>query len=318
MEAIKKINFKLQGQKGEVYHGKVRDVYSLEDDLLLMITSDRISAFDCILPKPIPYKGQVLNQLANHFLLSTTDILPNWVLDVPHPNVTIGKKCRAFKVEMVVRGYLCGHAWREYAEGKRSLCGVDLPDGMKQNDPFPEPIITPTTKADQGHDQDISRQEIIRKGIVEEIEYEKLEQYSLKLFKRGSEMAKERGLILADTKYEFGKLNDQIFLIDEIHTPDSSRYFYRDGFQERQKKGEKQQQLSKEFVREWLIEKGFQGKKGQEIPDMPPEFIQAVSGRYIKLYEQLIGKSFQASKQVLTESFLNSCIQNQLNKKLKF
>ena len=257
-----------------------------------MIVSDRISAFDVVLPKAIPYKGQVLNQIAAKFLKATEDIVPNWVIDVPDPSVTIGKMCTPFKVEMVIRGYLSGHAWREYKEGKRMLCGVSMPDGMKENDKFPEPIITPTTKASVGHDEDISREEILTQGIVSESDYLKLEDYTRKIFQRGTEIAEEKGLILVDTKYEFGKAENIIYLIDEIHTPDSSRYFYAEGYQERQKKGESQKQLSKEFVRQWLIENDFQGKEGQDIPEMSDEFIVEISERYIELYENITGDKF--------------------------
>jgi phosphoribosylaminoimidazole-succinocarboxamide synthase len=290
--AIKETDFVFPEQRS-VYHGKVRDVYSIGEEHLVMIASDRISAFDHILPRPIPYKGQVLNQIASMFLAATKDIVPNWVESVPDPNVTIGKNCEAFKVEMVIRGYLSGHAWREYKAGKRTICGVPMPDGMKENDRFPEPIITPATKAEEGHDEDISREEIIRQGIVSEQDYLALEKYTRALFQRGTTMAAKQGLILVDTKYEFGKLGDTIYLIDEIHTPDSSRYFYAEGYTERQEKGEKQKQLSKEFVREWLIEHGFQGLDGQEMPTMPEDFVKLVSERYIELYEQITGERFQ-------------------------
>ena len=282
----------LPGQK-EFYRGKVREVYNLNDDLLVMIASDRISAFDVVLPKGIPYKGQVLNQLASRFLKATEDIVPNWMIASPDPNVTIGHWCDPFKVEMVIRGYLTGHAWREYRDGKRMLCGVPMPEGMKENDRFPEPILTPTTKADVGHDEDISREEILAQGLVDEADYVQLENFTRKLFQRGTDIAEERGLILVDTKYEFGKKNDQIFLIDEIHTPDSSRYFYKEGYQDRQDANEKQKQLSKEFVRQWLIEHGFQGKEGQQIPEMTPEIIRSVSDRYIELYEKIAGVPFE-------------------------
>jgi phosphoribosylaminoimidazole-succinocarboxamide synthase len=275
------------------YKGKVRDVYTIADKYLVMVVSDRISAFDVVLPRPIPYKGQVLNQIAAQFLDATKDIVPNWMTSVPLPNVTIGKKCDTFPVEMVVRGFLTGHAWRTYKSGKRELCGVPLPEGLKENDRFPQPIITPTTKAHEGHDEDISREEIIRQGLVSAKEYEQLEKYTLALFARGQQMAKERGLILVDTKYEFGKIGDTIYLIDEIHTPDSSRYFYLDGYEERQAKGETQRQLSKEFVREWLMDKGFQGKDGQKVPEMTDEVVNSISDRYIELYEHVTGKKFQ-------------------------
>lgn len=308
MQVIDETNFVFPGQI-DVYHGKVRDVYSLTDQRLVMVATDRISAFDHILPKAIPFKGQVLNQLASFFLASTKDIVPNWVESVPDANVTIGKLCNPYKVEMVIRGYLCGHAWREYKQGKRELCGVTLPEGMKENDPFPEPIITPATKAEEGHDEDISREEIIAQGIVPESEFIQLENYTRKLFERGTEMALKQGLILVDTKYEFGNLNGEIILIDEIHTPDSSRYFYADGFEERQAKGEKQKQLSKEFVREWLIENGFQGLEGQTMPEMPDTFVQEVSERYIELYEKVSGKAFKPDE---SESVLNRIEQNVL------
>lgn len=274
------------------YKGKVRDVYTIEDKLLVMIASNRISAFDVILPKPIPNKGQVLNQVAAYMLNATRDICKNWLLSSPAPNVSIGKKCDPFKVEMVVRGNLTGHAWRTYSSGKRILCGVKMPEGLKENDYFPEPIITPSTKAAEGHDEDISKEEIIERKIVSQKDYEQLEKYTLQLFKRGKELAAKRRLILVDTKYEFGKLGDEIILIDEIHTPDSSRYFYADGFEERQSNGEKQKQLSKEFVREWLIENNFMGKEGQHVPEMSEEWIATIRNRYIELYEKLIGEKF--------------------------
>jgi phosphoribosylaminoimidazole-succinocarboxamide synthase len=289
---IKSTNYSFPEQS-ELYHGKVRDVYSIGAEKLVMIATDRISAFDHILPRAIPYKGQVLNQLASLFLEKTKDIVPNWVLSTPDPNVTIGKRCEPIKIEMVIRAYLCGHAWREYKAGKRSICGVPMKEGMVENQAFDEPIITPATKAEEVHDEDISRAEILAQGVVSEADYVKLEQYSRKLFARGTELAKQQGLILVDTKYEFGKVGDEIYLIDEIHTPDSSRYFYAEGYEERLKKGEKQQQLSKEFVREWLMENGFQGKEGETMPEMPEEFIELVSERYIKLYEQLSGEKFQ-------------------------
>jgi phosphoribosylaminoimidazole-succinocarboxamide synthase len=275
------------------YKGKVRDVYTVADKYMVMMVSDRISAFDVVLPRPIPYKGQVLNQIAAQFLNATKDIVPNWMISVPLPNATIGYKCETFPVEMVVRGNLTGHAWRTYKSGKRELCGITMPDGMKENDFFEKPIITPTTKAHEGHDEDISREEIIRTGLVSKNEYEQLEKYTLALFDRGREMAKERGLILVDTKYEFGKIDGTIYLIDEIHTPDSSRYFYMDEYDERQRKGEPQRQLSKEFVREWLMENGFQGKEGQQIPEMTEEVVGQISERYIELYEVVTGRTFQ-------------------------
>ena len=275
------------------YKGKVRDVYTINDKYMVMMVSDRISAFDVVLPKPIPYKGQVLNQIAAQMLDATKDILPNWMLSMPLPNATIGYKCDTYPVEMVVRGNLTGHAWRTYKSGKRELCGVIMPDGMKENDFFEKPILTPTTKAHEGHDEDISRDEIIRSGLVSKEEYEQLEKYTLALFERGREIAKDRGLILVDTKYEFGHRGDTIYLIDEIHTPDSSRYFYSEGYEERQRKGEQQRQLSKEFVREWLMENGFQGKEGQQVPEMTEEVIGQISERYIELYEMVTGKTFQ-------------------------
>jgi phosphoribosylaminoimidazole-succinocarboxamide synthase len=283
-------DFKFLNQKN-IYHGKVRDVYDL-GDRLVVVTTDRISAFDVILPKPIPYKGQVLNQIAAHFLEATKDIVPNWVTSVPDPNVTIGRKCVPFKVEMVIRGYLSGHAAREYSAGKRTLSGISMPESMIENDKFPQPVITPSTKADEGHDLDISREEIIKRNIVSEADYLQMENYTRKLFERGSKMAKEQGLILVDTKYEFGKSGDKIYLIDEIHTPDSSRYFYADGYEERQRKKEQQKQLSKEFVRQWLIANGFQGKEGQRVPEMSDDFVKSVSDRYIELFENITGKKF--------------------------
>jgi phosphoribosylaminoimidazole-succinocarboxamide synthase len=275
------------------YRGKVRDVYTIADHWLVMIASDRISAFDVILPRPIPYKGQVLNQIAAYMLKATSDLCPNWLLDTPAPNVAVGRLCEPFRVEMVVRGNLTGHAWRTYQSGKRELCGVPLPDGMKENDYFPSPIITPSTKAEVGHDEDISRDEIIRRGIVGESEYAQLERYTLALFQRGREIAAGRGLILVDTKYEFGRIGDTIYLMDEIHTPDSSRYFYSEGYEARQAKGERQLQLSKEFVREWLIANNFMGKQGQTVPEMTDEWIQTISNRYIELYEKVIGEPFR-------------------------
>ena len=291
-ETITSTNFKFPGQKS-VYRGKVREVYTLEKDILVMVATDRISAFDHILPKGIPYKGQVLNQVATMFLDATRDIVPNWLLGTPDPTVAIGYACEPVRVEMVIRGYLAGHAAREYKAGKRVLCGVALPEGMKENDRFPEPIITPATKAEEGHDEDISREEILRQGIVTEEIYLKMEDYTRKLFQRGTEMAAERGLILVDTKYEFGIRNGEVILIDEIHTPDSSRYFYAEGYQERQAANEPQKQLSKEFVRQWLIENGFQGLSGQVMPDMPDSFVQTITERYIELYEKITGKQFE-------------------------
>lgn len=289
--AIQSTHFQLPGQT-HFYKGKVRDVYSIHDDILVMVASDRISAFDVVLPEPIPFKGQVLNQIAAMFLDACKDIVPTWVINVPDPNVTIGKRCEPFKVEMVIRGYMAGHAWRTYRSGSRTLCGVTLPDGLRENEAFPEPIITPTTKASEGHDEDISREEILERGIVSEKDYLQLEDYALKLYARGQQMAKERGLILVDTKYEFGKIGDTIYLIDEIHTPDSSRYFYLNGYEERLSKGEPQKQLSKEFVREWLIQNGFMGKEGQQVPHMSKEWVATISERYIELYQQITGKSF--------------------------
>lgn len=274
------------------YKGKVRDVYTIDDKYMVMVVSDRISAFDVVLPRAIPYKGQVLNQIAAQFLNATKDIVPNWKLSVPLPNTTIGLKCETYPVEMVVRGNLTGHAWRTYKSGKRELCGVALPEGLKENDFFEKPILTPTTKAHMGHDEDISREEIISSGLISEKEYAELERITLALFERGREIAKDRGLILVDTKYEFGKIGDTIYLIDEIHTPDSSRYFYLDGYEERQKKGEAQKQLSKEFVREWLMENGFQGKEGQKMPEITDEIAGQISERYIELYEVVTGKTF--------------------------
>lgn len=289
--ALSTTNFSFPGQKS-VYHGKVRDVYNIGDQMLVMVASDRISAFDVVLPKGIPYKGQVLNQIASKFLDATADIVPNWKIASPDPNVTIGVLCEPFKVEMVIRGYLTGHAWRQYKAGKRSLCGVPMPEGMVENQKFPEPILTPTTKAAEGHDEDISREEIFESGLVGRAEYEMLEDYTRKLFQRGSEMAMAKGLILVDTKYEFGKKDGKIYLIDEIHTPDSSRYFYAEGYEERLAKGQEQKQLSKEFVRQWLIENGFMGKEGQVVPEMTPEFVASVSDRYIELFENITGDRF--------------------------
>ncbi len=294
MNALTKSNFNFSGQES-VYHGKVRDVHHLGDKLLVMVASDRISAFDHILPKGIPFKGQVLNQVATMFLDATSDIVPNWLIATPDPNVAVGHACDPIRVEMVIRGYLAGHSAREYKKGKRVLCGVELPEGMKENDKFPEPIITPATKAEEGHDEDISREEILSQGIVKEEIYIQLENITRKLFERGTQMAAERGLILVDTKYEFGLLDGKVVLIDEIHTPDSSRYFYADGYEERQAKGLAQRQLSKEFVRQWLIENGFQGLEGQEMPNMPDSFVQTISERYIELYEKITGKEFVES-----------------------
>ena len=291
MEAIVKTNFNFKGQCNH-YVGKVRDVYSIEGDYLVMVVSDRISAFDVVLPKGIPFKGQVLNQIAAKFLDATTDILPNWKIATPDPMVTVGHKCEPFKVEMVIRGYLSGHAWREYKAGKRTICGVAMPDGMVENQRFPEPIIPPTTKADEGHDEDISKEEIIARGIVSKEDYEQLEAYTRAIFQRGTEIADKMGLILVDTKYEFGKKNGVIYLMDEIHTPDSSRYFYKEGYEERLAAGEKQKQLSKEFVREWLMANGFQGREGERVPEMTPEIVASITERYIELYENIVGEPF--------------------------
>jgi phosphoribosylaminoimidazole-succinocarboxamide synthase len=294
-KAIVQNDFQFPKQKGH-YVGKVRDVYSIDDQYLVMVVSDRISAFDVVLPKGVPFKGQVLNQIAEKFLDATADIVPNWKIATPDPMVTVGHMCEPFKVEMVIRGYLTGHAWREYKAGKRSLCGVSLPEGMVENQKFEKPIITPTTKADVGHDEDISKEEILAQGIVSKEDYEMLEKYTHELFQRGTEMAAEKGLILVDTKYEFGKKDGKIYLIDEIHTPDSSRYFYSEGYQERLEKGEAQKQLSKEFVRQWLIENGFQGKEWQQVPEMTEEYVNSVSDRYIELYEQITGDKFVKEK----------------------
>ena len=291
IKTLTKTEFNFPGQKS-VYHGKVRDVYDINDDLMVMVATDRISAFDVILPKGIPYKGQVLNQIAAKFLDATADIVPNWKLATPDPMVTVGLKCEGFRVEMIIRGYLTGSAWRDYQNGVREICGVKLPEGMKENERFPEPIITPTTKAEEGHDENISREEIIAQGIVDKDDYETMERYTRMLFQRGSEIAAEKGLILVDTKYEFGKRDGKVYLIDEIHTPDSSRYFYADGYEERFAKGEPQRQLSKEFVRQWLIEHDFMGKAGQQVPEMTDEFCESVSDRYIELYEHITGEKF--------------------------
>ena len=295
MTAIKETHFNFPKQSS-FYKGKVRDVYTINDQYMAMVVTDRISAFDVVLPEAIPYKGQVLNQIAAKFLAATSDIVPNWVLDVPDEMVTIGRICEPFKVEMVIRGYLAGHAWREYSAGKRTVCGVALPEGLKENDKLPSPIITPTTKASVGHDEDISKEDILAKGIVSLFDYTHLENYTQALYKRGTEMAAERGLILVDTKYEFGKVGDDIYLIDEIHTPDSSRYFYAEGYEDRQATNEPQKQLSKEFVRKWLIENGFQGKDGQSVPAMDEELIASISDRYIELYEQITGDQFVKSE----------------------
>ncbi|MBQ7483641.1 MAG: phosphoribosylaminoimidazolesuccinocarboxamide synthase [Bacteroidaceae bacterium] len=291
MKALTKTDFQFPGQKS-VYHGKVRDVYNINDDIMVMVATDRISAFDVILPKGIPFKGQVLNQIAAKFLDATSDIVPNWKLATPDPMVTVGLKCEGFRVEMIIRGYLTGSAWREYKAGNRILCGVKLPDGMRENEKFPHPIITPTTKADEGHDENISKEEIIAQGIVSKEDYEQMEQYTYALFERGSQIAAKRGLILVDTKYEFGKRDGKIYLIDEIHTPDSSRYFYAEGYEEKFQKGEAQKQLSKEFVRQWLIENNFMGQAGQQVPEMTDEYVNSVSDRYIELYEGIVGEKF--------------------------
>ena len=295
MKAIVKTDFNLPGQVGK-YVGKVRDVYDIEGKYLVMVVSDRISAFDVVLPEGIPYKGQVLNRIAAKFLDATSDILPNWKIAVPDPAVTIGHKCEPFKVEMVIRGYLAGHAWREYKAGKRSLCGVPLPEGMVENQKFPEPIITPTSKAMEGHDEDISKEEIIASGLVGREDYEKLEEYTRAIFQRGTEIAAKQGLILVDTKYEFGKKDGVIYLMDEVHTPDSSRYFYAEGYEDRLAKGERQRQLSKEFVREWLMANGFQGQEGQKVPEMTPEVVSGITERYIELYEHITGDRFDRSE----------------------
>ena len=291
MKALVKTDFNFPGQQS-VYHGKVRDVYNINDELLVMVASDRISAFDVILPKGIPFKGQVLNQIAAKFLDATADIVPNWKIATPDPMVTVGIKCEGFRVEMIIRGYLTGSAWREYEAGCRNLRGVALPDGMKENQKFPTPIITPTTKADAGHDENISKEEIISQGLVSKEDYELMEKYTYALFQRGTEMAAEKGLILVDTKYEFGKKDDKVYLIDEIHTPDSSRYFYAEGYEDKFAKGEPQRQLSKEFVRQWLIERNFMGKEGQVVPEMTDEYVESVSERYIELYEHIVGEKF--------------------------
>ena len=291
MKAIVNTDFHFEGQKGK-YVGKVRDVYDIDNKYLVMVVSDRISAFDVVLPEGIPYKGQVLNRIAARFLDATADIVPNWKIAVPDPNVTVGYKCEPFKVEMVIRGYLAGHAWREYKAGKRTLCGVELPDGMVENQKFPTPIITPTSKAAEGHDEDISKEDVIAMGIATREEYEQLEKYTRAIFERGTEIAAKQGLILVDTKYEFGKKDGKIYLMDEIHTPDSSRYFYADGYEERLAKGEHQKQLAKEFVREWLMANGFQGQEGQKVPEMTPEIVKGITDRYVELYENIVGEPF--------------------------
>ncbi len=313
MNAITESEFNFPGQLS-VYHGKVRDVYTLKNDLVVMVASDRISAFDHVLPKGIPFKGQVLNQVATMFLDATKDIVPNWLLATPDPSVAVGLACEPIRVEMVIRGYLAGHAAREYAAGKRMICGVEMPMGLKENDRFPEPIITPASKAEEGHDEDISREEIIQKDLVPEAIYLQMENYTRALFQRGTEIAAQRGLILVDTKYEFGLLNDKVILIDEIHTPDSSRYFYLDGYHERQIKGDPQKQLSKEFVRQWLMENGFQGLEGQTMPDMPDEFVQTITDRYIELYERISGNTFVKAEISDIANRIQSNVENYLNK----
>jgi phosphoribosylaminoimidazole-succinocarboxamide synthase len=313
MNAITESEFNFPGQLS-VYHGKVRDVYTLKNDLVVMVASDRISAFDHVLPKGIPFKGQVLNQVATMFLDATKDIVPNWLLATPDPSVAVGLACEPIRVEMVIRGYLAGHAAREYAAGKRMICGVEMPEGLKENDRFPEPIITPASKAEEGHDEDISREEIIQKDLVPEAIYLQMENYTRALFQRGTEIAAKRGLILVDTKYEFGLLNDKVILIDEIHTPDSSRYFYSDGYHDRQIKGEPQKQLSKEFVRQWLMENGFQGLEGQTMPDMPDEFVQTITERYIELYERISGNTFVKAETSDIANRIQSNVENYLNK----
>ena len=313
MNAITESDFNFPGQLS-VYHGKVRDVYTLKNDLLVMVASDRISAFDHVLPKGIPFKGQVLNQVATMFLDATKDIVPNWLLATPDPSVAVGLACEPIRVEMVIRGYLAGHSAREYASGKRMICGVEMPEGLKENDRFPEPIITPASKAEEGHDEDISREDILLKKIVPEAIYLQMEEYTRALFQRGTEIAAKRGLILVDTKYEFGLLNDKVVLIDEIHTPDSSRYFYLEGYEERQIKGEPQKQLSKEFVRQWLMENGFQGLEGQTMPDMPDEFVQTITDRYIELYERISGNTFVKAETSDIVNRIQSNVENYLNK----
>lgn len=310
-KALTRTDYQFKGQKS-VYHGKVRDVYDV-DDKLVMVATDRISAFDVILPKGIPFKGQVLNQIAASFLDATADIVPNWKLATPDPMVTVGLKCEGFRVEMIIRGYLTGSAWRDYRDGCRNLCGNVLPEGMRENERFPEPLVTPTTKADEGHDENISKEEIIAQGLVSKEDYELMEQYTKALFKRGSEIAASKGLILVDTKYEFGKRDGKIYLIDEIHTPDSSRYFYADGYQEKFEKGEPQKQLSKEFVRQWLIEHDFMGKEGQTVPEMTEEYVESVSERYIELYEHITGESFVKAESEDIEERIRKNVENWLD-----
>lgn len=310
-KALTRTDYQFKGQKS-VYHGKVRDVYDV-DDKLVMVATDRISAFDVILPKGIPFKGQVLNQIAASFLDATADIVPNWKMATPDPMVTVGLKCEGFRVEMIIRGYLTGSAWRDYRDGCRNLCGNVLPEGMRENERFPEPLVTPTTKADEGHDENISKEEIIAQGLVSKEDYELMEQYTKALFKRGSEIAASKGLILVDTKYEFGKRDGKIYLIDEIHTPDSSRYFYADGYQEKFEKGEPQKQLSKEFVRQWLIEHDFMGKEGQTVPEMTDEYVESVSERYIELYEHITGESFVKAESENIEERIRKNVENWLD-----
>ena len=316
MEAIVKTNFKFPKQKDE-YVGKVRDVYNINDEYLVMLVSDRISAFDVVLPKGIPYKGQILNQIAAKFLDATSDIVPNWKIATPDPMVTVGHRCEPFKVEMVIRGYLAGSAWREYKAGNRTLCGLPLPEGMVENQKFPTPLVTPTTKAMEGHDENISKEEIISPGLVSKEDYEAIEKYTLALFQRGTEIAAKMGLILVDTKYEFGKKDGKIYLIDEIHTPDSSRYFYAEGYEERLAKGEKQRQLSKEFVREWLMENGFQGKEGQRVPEMTPEVVNNITDRYIELYEHITGSKFVKAENTNVLARIEKNVNDFLNTLLK-
>lgn len=312
--SIQQTTFQFPGQTG-FYRGKVRDVYSFPNQLV-MIASDRISAFDVVLPRPVPHKGQVLNQTAQFFLNATSDVVPNWLLSVPDPNVSIGLRCEPYAVEMVVRGYLAGHAWRQYRDGHRTLCGVALPEGLRENDRLPQPIITPTTKAHEGHDEDISREEILRQGIVSEADYTQLEHYALALFERGTQMAAQRGLILVDTKYEFGNHEGQVYLIDEVHTPDSSRYFYADTYEANQRSGQAQKQLSKEFVREWLIANGFQGKAGQTVPDMSDEWINQISRRYVELYETVTGQTFNPADDTNPAERIEQAIKRALEKQL--
>ncbi|MFH2141042.1 MAG: phosphoribosylaminoimidazolesuccinocarboxamide synthase [Bacteroidota bacterium] len=309
MNSITKTNFNFPGQKS-FYKGKVRDVYYIKDDFLVMVVTDRISAFDVVLPKGIPYKGQVLNQIASKFLDLTKDIVPNWKISTPDPNVMAGHLCKPFPIEMIIRGYLTGSSWREYKNGARSICGVQVPDGMKEHQAFPEPIITPTTKAETGHDENISKDEILDKKIISPEDYAQLEKYTNELFNRGTQIAKEKGLILVDTKYEFGKKDDEIYLIDEIHTPDSSRYFYLEGYEDRQSKGEAQKQLSKEFVREWLMKNGFQGQQGQKVPEMTDEFVSQISARYIELFESITGDKFVYGDSVHVNQRIEKNIEN--------